>query len=99
MATPPEPGHSLHLADLDAGDLVLVCAGPATSATGKRNTRFRPGEVLQCIDRSDRDILVATQDGTRFRVVRAVGMKIEVRLFWETGRMWELDGAPPVRGG
>ncbi len=91
MTTNARPRNVRHLAEIDAGDLVMVCGIPTMSPSGNGAPRFRVGEVLQCIDHSARDTLVARPDGSRFLVDHALGMEIEVRLFLETNRSWDLD--------
>jgi hypothetical protein len=80
----------LRLAEIQHGDLVMVSGSSLVPPQEDGAPRIRVGDVVQCIDRSDRNTLVARPDGSRFRVGHALGMEIEVELFWDPN----LDSAP-----
>jgi len=93
MSTDPQTSRVRRLADLETGDLVQVRSDVNGSTSGEGAPRLRPGEVLQCIDRSESGTLVARPDGTRLQVGHVRGMAIEVQLFWDPIRAWYRDDA------
>jgi hypothetical protein len=76
---------------METGDLVQVRVVPIQSPVRHGTHPVRPGEILQCIDRSESDTLVARPNGTQFRVSHALGNAVEVRLYWDPTRGWLPD--------
>jgi hypothetical protein len=78
------------IADMKTGDLVVVVSTPGLSSSSD-GIKVRPGEVLQCIDRSEGGAVVARPDGTRILVDDVTGHGIAVRLFWDPAEGWLPD--------